>query len=788
MISENTIRTLEFDKILKLIANYAKSEISKKNILSIKPLDDHELIIERQKQTNEIQKLINEGDKLLISPFNDITPLLTKLKPEDSFLEGSELLEFVNFFEILTVVSEQIRKRNDLPYLKEIISGLTGFKEIAKTIKKSIDNEGNVNDNASPKLLYLRNHTKSLETKILSKLEEIVRDEKVANFLQDNFITIRSGRWVIPVRMDSKGLVPGVVHDVSKSGDTAFIEPLSIINMANELENLKAEQKAEEIRILKSLCSLIRPLTYDISREFNTLVYLDIINSIAEFSNTLRMNIPFITKSMEINLIDGRHPLLELTLQSISPKREIIPLTLYLGRENNVMVITGANAGGKTIALKTIGLLILMALSGMPVPASPNSVFPFIANILTDIGDEQSIEHNLSTFSAHISKIVEITKSIDNNSIVLIDEVGTGTDPEEGSALACAILKELQKSNALIFATTHLSEIKAFVYRSRGMINASMEFDHKTLTPLYKLRIGEPGQSHAIEIARKYGLPENILQLARDMIGKLKSELDEMIADLNKKRALYEELLLDIKEKQVYLEIKEKQLSDRLKETEKEYKKIISSAWEEAYRITSNIKREANIIIEELKKKGISEKKVIISRIDTLQGQIEEKIKEYNVNDTPVLKIDDIKKGNKVFVKSINQYATVIDINTKSNRVKVSTKGFEIEVSINDITKKSEEDIIKNEFDTNIDIPVNLNNGKLNVIGLHIDDAISKLEEFLNHASITYLSEIVIIHGIGKGSLMKAIHEHLKSHPLVKSFKSGNIEQGGRSVTIVTLI
>lgn len=787
-MDNHTLKTLEFDKILKLIANYAKSEVTKNIIYSIKPLEDYDLITKRHNQINDIQKLIKEGDRLPISNFNDIVPLISKLRPEDSFLEGTELLEFINIFQIISSISDLINRRKDFTHLRDLTKNLTGFPNIQKILVKTIDNEGNIDDNASLQLSQIRTRIRTLEAKIRSKLEEIIHNKNIANFLQDDFITVRSGRWVIPVRMDSKGMVAGIVHDVSKSGETAFIEPLSIINITNELENLKAEQKAEEIRILKNICSILRPLLQNILNEFNILVYIDVLNSIAEFSNKLNMNIPLINNSLEILLVEARHPLLELTLQKFEPPKSIIPLTLRLGIENNVMVITGANAGGKTIAIKTIGLLTIMALSGMPVPASSDSIFPLVKKILVDVGDEQSIEHNLSTFSAHISNVVEILKTIDNNSIVLIDEIGSGTDPEEGSALACAILKELQKSKALIFATTHLSEIKSFVHKNKGMLNASMEFDYKTLTPLYRLRIGEPGQSHALEIAKNYGIPENIIDDAKNLIGKLKVEFDKMVVDYQEKRALYEDLLTKIKNKELEINRKENELIEKIKEINKEYKKIISSAWEEASKIILNIKRQAYIIIDDLKKKGIAEKQITFKKIEDLQTEIEEKISEYNLDKTPKLNIDDLHIGDKIFVKSIKQHATIIEINKKTNRLKVSAKGFDIEVPVKDITFM-EEEVLENKNNIEIDLyESTISDGKLNIIGLHSDEAIQKLESFLNHASLSQLNEITIIHGIGKGKLMKAVHEHLKNHPLVKSFKSGDSELGGKAITIVNLI
>ena len=556
MVPDNTLELLEFPKLLRLIAGFANSSASGESVSEIGPLYDKAEVETRQRQISEIRMMSQQGKPLKLYPFADISPLFLKIKPEGAVLEAIELAEFIPVLSIAFDISQDLEERFDLPYLIELTVNLTGFPEILKLLRKSIGSEGNILDSASFLLADLRKKIRNLEAKIRKNLEEMVRDERIASLIQDDFVTVRSGRWVIPVRMDSKGMVPGVVHDVSKSGETAFIEPLAIINLANELENIVADQKAEEIRILRNICSQIRSVAAEMEAEFSTLVYLDVLNCIAQFADLLHMHIPLINTENTVTLRQARHPLLQLSLKKSGKENQVVPLDVELGGDNTVMVITGANAGGKTISIKTIGILFLMALSGMPVPADSSSSFPLTINLLVDIGDEQSIEDNLSTFSAHITNISDILKKTDPETVVLIDELGTGTDPEEGAALACAILQDLRRSGAVVFATTHLADIKGFVHRTRGMINASMEFDQKTFTPLYKLRTGEPGQSHAIETARKYGLPENVLKDAKGMLGSMKIELDNMIADLNEKRLHYEDMLKDVQIRQTELEEK----------------------------------------------------------------------------------------------------------------------------------------------------------------------------------------------------------------------------------------
>ena len=460
------------------------------------------------------------GRPLGILPFKDILPVLQKTRPADAMPEPVELLWLMEFLNSTHNAVRQIKEDGLLISLNELIKNLTGMPELLQILNASIDKDGNILDSASSILSGLRAKKRRLEAKIRKRLEEIIRDEGTAVFLQDNFITQRSGRWVIPVRMDSKGHVQGVVHDVSRTGETAFIEPMSIIGLSNEFENILADEKAEVMRILRELGSRIRRAADGLAEEFKILIFLDLLNSIAIFADKFKMQAPEINKENVLKLIKARHPLLLYSAAQKNRIKGVAPIDVSIGEDKSVVVITGPNAGGKTVTIKTIGLLSVMALSGMPVPADSSTTIPFFHNLLVDIGDRQSIADNLSTFTAHLSNLMDFLNKADFHTLVLIDELGTGTDPEEGAALACTILKELKGKGSLIFATTHLTDIKVFAHKTEGMVNASMEIDHKTLAPLYRLRIGEPGQSFAIETAKRFGMPEAIIESARIMLGK----------------------------------------------------------------------------------------------------------------------------------------------------------------------------------------------------------------------------------------------------------------------------
>ncbi|MBI3592991.1 MAG: Smr/MutS family protein, partial [Nitrospirae bacterium] len=572
--------------------------------------------------------------------------------------------------------------------------------------------------------------------------------------------------------------------------ETAFVEPLAIISLANELENLAAELKAEEIRILRNISSSIRDVVDEIDSQYRVIVYLDILNCIVRFSEMLHMQIPQINESGFISLLTARHPLLLLSFQKAEGVQRVVPLDVSLGGDNTVMVITGSNAGGKTIAIKTIGLLLAMALSGMPVPADSSSSFPFVNNLLIDIGDEQSIENNLSTFSAHVSNISKILKEADSGTIAMIDELGTGTDPDEGSALACAVLKEMRTRGALVFATTHLTDIKGFVHRSEGMLNASMEFDQKTLTPLYKLRVGEPGQSHALETARRYGLPDSIIDSAKAMLGGIKVEFDNLIADLNEKRAQHEKGIKELQKQRHEMDEKDSKLAEMLSLAETRRKEMLAEAYKEASDIVSNIKREMHALLEEAKKMDREKKREAIKQAKLVHEQVIEKLREYDREVSGALSIKDITGGDVVFVKSLGCDAEVVGINLRHKRVKVRSAGKEIEAPVSDIRFRKGKPAAATKVAAYITIttkPDETVPSRINLVGLRVDEALSRLEPFLNHASLAGFNEVVIIHGIGAGILSKAVREHLDGHPLVKRFRSGEPQEGGSGVTVVTL-
>ncbi len=784
MITKTTMEILEFHKLLEEISRLAHSEASRTAIRNIRPLSEEQDITSRLGLIQEIRRIASKGKPLRFKVFSDLHDLIKRVRTEGAVLDSIELSGFIPVLSMAREISLHITDGDGLPLLSQLITDVTGCPDILHALEKSVDSEGHILDSASPILADLRKDIRKLEHNIGKKLERLMREQAISVFLQDVFVTKRAGRWVIPVRMDAKGEIPGVVHDVSKSGETAFIEPLGIITMSNELENLIADAKAEEIRILRNLSAVVRQRADEVLRNYTVIVYLDTLNSISIVADRFSMQPPLISRNGRISLVDARHPLLSLAFSKAATKKPVVPLTVRLGDDSRVMVITGSNAGGKTIAIKTIGLLLLMSLSGMPIPADSSSSFPLVKRILVDIGDEQSIESSLSTFSAHVAHIAEILEKGDADSLVLIDELGTGTDPDEGTALSCVVLKEMHKSGALVFATTHLNGIKSFVHVTDGMMNASMEFDQDSHAPLYRLRAGEPGQSHALEVARQYGIPDHIICSAQEMMGRVKVEFDNLIADLQRKRIHYEAVLEEAERRKKELETDKTRLTHMLAEAEGKKKKVLSDAQKEALAIIADAKVMLYRELDDLKRKDKEALRRSIRNVDAQARRVSDQIHE---QEEPFEQIaaHSVREGDTVFVRPLGHDATVTDINLRSGRVKVRSGMLEVDVQISEIgAARGKQAPVQTGNRGTLRTVDGAALSRLHLIGMRVDEALSMLEPFLNHAVLAGLHEVTIIHGMGKGLLAKAVREHITGHPLIKTFRSGQQEEGGEGVTI----
>jgi DNA mismatch repair protein MutS2 len=782
MMLKDTLRLLEFHKLIDSIAAFANSPAATPLIHALAPLGSKIDSERRLSLVEEIRNLSASGIRLPLEPYENIAGVIELARPEGSLLSTEELSLLVP----LLIVSDRVRKlinyRSDIPLLTQISADVNSFLDILDPLQQSIAPDGGLLDSASSLLFNLRRNQRHLVGRVRKRLEEIVREREVAIFLQDDFITQRNGRWVIPVRMDSKGMVPGVVHDVSRSGETAFMEPIEIIGMVNELENLNAEEKAEQIRILKEFTAWIREDADAILASFTAVVHLDFLNSIASFADLVGARTPQMTEKMTLEILDGYHPLLLLMGRDNGSK--VVPLDLQLGEEAGIktLLITGPNTGGKTIAIKVAGLLTLMAQSGIPVPADSKSVFPARAKIVADIGDEQSIEESLSTFSAHIRKIAAILATADRQTLALLDELGTGTDPVQGGALACAALQELMEKGSVVLATTHLVDIVTYVQKTGGMMNAAMEFDQQSLTPLYRLAMGEPGQSHALDIARRCGMPERIIAAATLFAGKMESEFHSLLADLKRSHWGSELLRAELLLREKNISAKEQQLAAAQNELELIRRGAKEKGFLEAKAAVNSARVELNRILAEAKKeKG----RKAVQQLAALETELDAQLDE--ISPKPQIDAESLRPGSTVFVKTLGSNATVLAVDSRHQRLRLSAGSLEVEVpfsavSAAELVKKMSKNPKKSASQNQPEAA-----SELNLIGWRVEEALLALDKFLDISLLNSLSEVRIIHGMGTGNLMRGVREHLSRSPHVESYRSGESFEGREGVTIVTM-
>jgi DNA mismatch repair protein MutS2 len=793
-MDQHTFRILEFDKILEMAAVFALTAPGRDVVLSIKPLKDLGEIRQRIALISECRNLLSEGQYPGIEHFDDLSLLFQKVRPVDAVLEPLELKTFLPLFYSafnLKILSES----PSYTRLGIIVSQLTTHPGIKKAIGHALDIEGKIRDEASPELFNIRRGIKSCEGRIKGMLEGILQQKETILYLQDIYLAERNNRWVIPVKRDFKGNVPGIVHDISNTGETVYVEPYSIQHLGNELESYRAEEKLEEYRILQRLTALLRERLHEIEEDYHIVAKVDALLAAAGFSKLMDMSPPEINEYGYMRIISGRHPLLWKTLRREDREGRLVPLDMEIGRENSCMIITGSNAGGKTVSLKTIGVLNLMALSGLHIPAGSGTAIPFLKNIFADIGDEQSIEQNLSTFSAHITRISEIIRQGNEHTLVIIDELGTGTDPEQGGALSCAILRKLKKCRALTLASTHLGMLKAFAHSEPGIINSAMEMEEITVNgvsiyrPTYKLIIGEPGTSHAFEIAESLGLNIDIIREAREFIKDEGGRIEALITELKQKTAGLDNRIKEtekLKQDIEHLQLQLKEELSRLKITEKE---IMAKALREAEDVVRKTKRETRDIIETLKRASLTEAREAAKELDKKLEEVISIRKQYSAEKTSQLR--EVRDGRRVLVNTLGKHGLIHSVNEKTGRCKVFVDGREIEVAIADLSEPVTDNIqgrgstVRHApAETNMDI--NIPN-ELNVIGRRVDPALSLVERYLNDASIADLKQVKIIHGIGAGILSSAIREYLKDHPLVENFRKGSDDEGGEAVTVVVL-
>lgn len=768
-------KTLEFDVILSKIAKYANSKTTEEKITKLKPKFNKEEINNSYLKIDEAREIIIKSGNLPFLADFDIHNIINMLKSKRE-LSISDL-QYIRLFAVMSSKfiesSKNLKRMNvNLTFLKILFDSLLPFNDVIDLIDGSIDYDGHIKDSASEELYNLR---KEKQRKI-SKRDEVLQQALVKRrtILNDSILVMRNNRYCLPIKTEHKNQVKGVVHDISSSGTTTYIEPLEANNLSNELTVIEKSEQQEIVKILTIIASFLYPLYNDFLNNLNIIVELDYYFSAAEFSIKYDCIKPNVNTSGDVYLKNARHPLID--------QDDIVPVTIKLSQTKPVLLITGPNTGGKTVSLKTLGLLSLMAQSGLLIPVDENSQVSIFKGIYADIGDKQSIQQSLSTFSSHIKNINEILKNTEPISLILIDELGSGTDPNEGVSLAKAIINYLIKKDSRLVVTTHYSELKVFAYSNPLIENASVRFDEETLAPLYIIDYGKSGSSNAIKIAKRLGVNEEITQTATSFLEDTQTNLDSSIIEFEQKHELLQKKLEDVLNKEKTLEQKNKELENKLEELNKQKENIILRAKQEANIEISKVKQEAESILNKLKETK-SEPEIASLKYDLRQLGIKD------LEEKPTKDIN-FKVGDTVYIKTYQQVGKIIDV--KNNKYLVKFGIFELEFNKLDLAYSDKQKLrskeIKKEVTTSYKTSYTINaTNKLDLRGFRYEEVEELYKQFIDQAIMANLKELQIIHGFGTGAVRNALYEQLKKDKNVDTYRFGGEHEGLNGVTIVTL-
>ena len=777
------LNKLEYNKILEILSNYSSTYIGKDMCLNLLPSNDKQEVKEKLEETKEAVDILYRSSTPPITDIADNT-INIKIIESNNTLSIKAILDLTKIFDIANELKKYFYtdyiKSEDYPILDAIFSKLYTNLSIIEKVRKSIIDENTIDDKASQNLYKIRRKEQNIEQDIKQNLNKIIHSQTYSKYMQESVVTIRNDRYVIPIKEEYRSQIKGFVHDISSSGSTVFIEPISIFDLNNELSDLKVEENLEIEKILKDLSSLFYPYPEELKDDIKSIGKLDFIFAKVRYSKEIDGITPKINDKKEIVLIDAKHPLLD--------KKQAVPISLTLGKDFSTLVITGPNTGGKTVTLKTIGLLTVMACSGLNIPANENSYIYVFDNIFADIGDDQSIADSLSTFSSHMKNIANIVQNATENSLVLVDELGSGTDPVEGSALAISILDYFKKKNILTVATTHYQELKKYALITKGFENASVEFDINTLSPTYHLLIGVPGKSNAFEISKKLELSEDIIENAKLNLTKKDVDFEELLKNIydNKSKIENEKEMIS-KELQKIEDLK-KTLERDNSLIEEQEKEIINNAKIKAREILLDAKEDATEIISKM------QKEVDSSGLNNLRNRLNDEIKELSVKNFKKEKasknpidIKEIKPNTEVYITTLDQNGTIISNVSKSNEVQVRVGAIKMNINIKYLEKAKKINKVESTISYKSNFKTKNVNSEINVIGLNVDEAIPIVDKFLDDCYLAKLETVRIIHGKGTGKLRDGIHQFLKVNPHVESFRMGTFGEGEMGVTIVKL-
>lgn len=788
-MNEKALKTLEYNKIIDQLEALASSPLGKEMCHNLKPSIDILQIRQEQIETSDAMKRIFKKGSISFSGVKDIRPSLKRLEI-GSVLNASELLRICIILETTSKVKSYSKKDNpDIAddSLDSLFTSLEPIHPLYSRIRLCIISEEEISDEASSTLKHIRRSIKNANDKIHSQLNSMVNGS-ARTYLQDAVITMRNGRYCIPVKAEYKGQVPGMIHDQSSTGSTIFIEPMSVVKLNNDIKELLLQEQEEIEKILAELSDLAAQYTEILKEDFEILTKLDFIFAKGQLSIQHKGSEPVFHTDGIIELRSCRHPLLD--------KNKVVPINIRLGSDFDLLIVTGPNTGGKTVSLKTVGLLTLMGQAGLHIPAFEGSTLSVFKEIYADIGDEQSIEQNLSTFSSHMTNIVSFLEKADKDSLILFDELGAGTDPTEGAALAIAILSFLHNMQIRTMATTHYSELKVFALSTPGVENASCEFDVETLRPTYRLLIGIPGKSNAFAISGKLGLPDYIIENAKENITVQDQNFEDVIADLETSRSTIERERAEIKLYKTEIESLKAALTKKEEKLEERREAILREANEKAHAILRDAKEYADQTIKNFNKysKAVPSMKDMENDRNNLRGKMSEVEKNLsmkkNAGQKKKNKPADFRIGDSVKVLSMNLTGTVSTLPNQKGDLFVQMGILRSQVNINDLELIDEPVITGPAMTKTGSGKIKMSKSytispEINLIGKTTDEAISMLDKYLDDAYLSHLPQVRIVHGRGTGALRSAVHNYLKKQKHVKSFRLGIFGEGETGVTIV---
>lgn len=782
-MKERVFKVLEFTKVREQLLEYASSSLGKEKIKNLVPSTDFAEVVRLQAETDEAATVFRIKGNVPLSGIHDIRPHI-KRSVIGGVLSPHELVQIASTIhasrQMKRFIEEFNEERTEIPILAEQAARIIPLVHLEQAIKLAIDESGEVLDGASELLRTLRHQLRTNEARVREKLESMIRSSSAQKMLSDAIITIRNDRFVIPVKQEYRGHYGGIIHDQSASGQTLFIEPQVIVQLNNQLQDIRVKEQVEIERILTELSAKAAEHESELQVIVNVMANFDFIFAKVRYGRKIRATMPIMNDEGRIALYKARHPLI--------PLDEVVANDILLGKDYTTIVITGPNTGGKTVTLKTLGLCSLMAQAGLQVPAQDGSELAVFDAIFADIGDEQSIEQSLSTFSSHMVNIVEILKQVDFNSLALFDELGAGTDPQEGAALAISILDEVHKRGARVVATTHYPELKAYGYNREGVLNASVEFDVETLSPTYKLLLGVPGRSNAFEISKRLGLNERVIQSARSHVSEDTNQIDQMIASLEESKRQAE---IEHQEAHDFLKQAEKLHNDLQKQMIEFYEKkeaMLEKAALKAEDIVDEAKKEADVVIRDLRKMR-TEKHAEIKEHELIDARrrLDKAAPEPRKSSNPAVKKakkHQFKPGDEVKVLTFNQNGALVD--------KVSENEWQVQIGILKM-KVKEKDLeyigTPKQVETK---PMAIVKGRDSHVKLELDlrgeryeDALLKVEKYIDDALLANYPRVSIIHGKGTGALRQGVQEYLRNHRSVKKIRFGEAGEGGSGVTIV---